>query len=397
MNQDDMPPSAAPGESRDGEFRDPLWAVDWLDASATTGHVLQLPVSLTDDLVPLTEGGRYVPHHLDENGVAHWFSIVEVVNGANHDAEPYQLRYFRAARDNQGQIVHDSYPVMPLANDERSPAPLPTLQLMLEEGDLANAQWLAHGTAQLYELPFPEPTELGRLNSPGVAEARDHFAYSLLKPLDPTVNYSFEVMAADPWTLELSADKWWFDADHRVGHDRLVLATYSMEQSEFERDSERERASMDRETLYRTFREKGLEAAIHKAEEMALAQAELDPSRTDGRLFQQGPPDRFTTLREAVLNHAELPPADITPAEPGSWDELLQRESPDEPEVETHYWQLQIRPAVMPDGTPLGYSLFCTEFPQLPPDFDTYVSENGMDDLIYPNSSPNRRDGGLQN
>ena len=32
----------------------------------------------------------------------------------------------------------------------------------------------------------------------------------------------------------------------------------------------------------------------------------------------------------------------------------------------------------------LGTALFVTEFPQLPPNFDDYIDENGMDDSEYP-------------
>jgi len=32
----------------------------------------------------------------------------------------------------------------------------------------------------------------------------------------------------------------------------------------------------------------------------------------------------------------------------------------------------------------LGTALFVTEFPQLPPNFDDYIDENGMDDTVYP-------------
>ena len=66
------------------------------------------------------------------------------------------------------------------------------------------------------------------------------------------------------------------------------------------------------------------------------------------------------------------------------------------PEVERHYWQLRTHPAMTPDGTPLGYALFCTEFPELPPNFDEYVAEFGMDELDLPNTGAHRRNGGLQ-
>ncbi len=111
--------------------------------------------------------------------------------------------------------------------------------------------------------------------------------YRLLEPVDPAVNYSFEVVAADPWTLELSADKWWIDEDGRIGNQAQTLKTYSLESYEWERETEREIASMDREDLHRTYQESGLEAAMHQAEALAVANDELDPNRADGRLFSK--------------------------------------------------------------------------------------------------------------
>ncbi|MBL8165072.1 MAG: hypothetical protein JNJ61_24025 [Anaerolineae bacterium] len=45
----------------------------------------------------------------------------------------------------------------------------------------------------------------------------------------------------------------------------------------------------------------GLQVAMREAERRAVAAGELDPSRPDGRLFTEGPPDPFTTLREQEL------------------------------------------------------------------------------------------------
>ena len=232
---------------------------------------------------------------------------------------------------------------------------------------------------------------------------RERFAdspYHLLEPVDPTVNYSFEVVAADPWTLELSAGKWWIGDDGRIDNQAQTLKTYSMESYEWERETEREIAAMDREDLHRTYQESGLEAAMRQAEALAVANDELDPNRDDGRLFRQGPPDRFTTLREAELaglngvpiaenvrditddDTTELPA--VSTPEPESWDALIAAQANEEPEPERHYWQMHYRPVETPEGERLGTALFVTEFPQLPPDFDKYIDENGMDDSIYP-------------
>jgi hypothetical protein len=242
-----------------------------------------------------------------------------------------------------------------------------------------------------------------------VAAFEEHFedsAYYLLQPIDPTVNYSFEVMAADPWTLELTADKWWLEDDGQVGHEGQTLKTYSLESFEWEREIEREVAAIDVENLHRTYQDEGLEAAMRRAEGVAVANEELNADRADGRLFTDGPPDRFTTTREVELiglndvpvgepirditndETAEMPAIRVPAAdapEPGSWDELVAQQGDRvESEPERHYWQTHYRPVETPDGEPLGTALFVTEFPQLPPDFDDYIDENGMDDSVYP-------------
>ncbi len=119
-------------------------------------------VTLSDDLLPLDEVGEIIPHHLDGGGTTHWFAVVE-----NHEpeAEPYELRYFRAARADGGQVLHDSYPVMPLPDDDPGSAwPLPDLEKYLAEGDVYMAQQLARDVADNYGQEFPDPPDLPALN-----------------------------------------------------------------------------------------------------------------------------------------------------------------------------------------------------------------------------------------
>ena len=506
---------------------------DWEDGDSppSLGTTPGLPVTLTDGLIPLDQEGMYVPNHLDAERTVHFFAPVDISEEPNFDDPVAHLRYYRAVRADDGRLVYDSHPVMPL-NGAPSPFPLPTLQLMLEDGDLENAQQLAYQTARSHGLVFPEPEALPALNTGvdyafevgvgddgdptleavkhwrdgsqdreahqpiavyGTSEeaARDQAelndvretngleaamnlaesmaassgalhdgrddprlftegppdpfttnaerdraetefvreygekdtqplvpvtvepeaqverfreqfadsAYHLLEPVDPTVNYSFEVIPADPWTLELTADKWWLDTDGRVGHEGQTLQTYSLESFEWESEIEREVAAIDVENLHRTYQDEGLEVAMRGAEGIAVANHELDPNRADGRLFTEGPTDRFTTAREAELLGLENAPVgepirDITNDEtqelpavaraPGSWDELVAQQTDHEPEPERHYWQMHYRPVETPDGEKLGTALFVTEFPQLPPNFDDYIDENGMDDSEYP-------------
>lgn len=628
-NTEDMTQDNMQHEKADFDFG---WDWDAADFDAPQPRIAEdptLPVTLEDHLIPIDRDGIYVPNHLDARGTLHFFAPVDVSDQPDFDDPVVHLRYFRVAQAEDGRLVHDSHPVMPLEHGGTSPFPLPTLQIMLEDGDLDNAQALARQTAQSHGLNFPDPATLPELNtgvdyrfvgassddgsptleavkawregnqdrearltigSYGMSEElavdvrelnemretlgleaamnlaetmavaggyleptrddprlftdgppdpfmterqrelnslyygvgavsangesfldvikswgedgyerlvipqpsweqafllseiaftmqangdlqgamnlveqagidagvidpdrddprlftqgppdpfttrlereragaaithehrvddapmltpearaeqfRERFAdshYHLLEPVDPTVNYSFEVVAADPWTLELAADKWWIEADGRIGNELQPLKTYSMELFEWEREAEREIASMDREGLYRTYQESGLEAAMRQAEAFAVENDQLNPNRADGRLFQQGPPDRFTTLREAELAGLDAAPVrenrrDIThddteelPAvsspEPDSWDALIAAQTDDEPEPERHYWQMHYRPVETPTGERLGTALFVTEFPQLPPDFDDYIEEYGMDDSIYP-------------
>jgi|GEM_PF-2547999 len=76
------------------------------------------------------------------------------------------------------------------------------------------------------------------------------------------------------------------------GQQSLQLGTYGTLESAFE--AEREMVALEDND--------GLEKAMHRAEKMAVAARTLDPARADGRLFTQGPPDPFITLREAELS-----------------------------------------------------------------------------------------------
>ena len=397
-----------------------------------------LPVTFYAELVPLDAEEQYVPNHLDVDGTVHFFAAVDVSNQPDGEDRAYELRYFRVAEAEDGRLMHDAYPVMPLDSRGAYPFPREALEILLMDGTLDTAQALAYHTAQAYGLPFPEPEALAALQAEranlrsvsdtppdlipldlerepalepaaAVAGFATHFAdsaYHLLQPIDPVVNYSFEVLPADPWTLELTADKWWLEADGRVGHEGQTLKTYPLESYAWEREIEREVAALDRENLQRTYQEEGLEVAMQRAEEMAVANGELNADRADGRLFTEGPPDRFTTAREAEMTGleeaqvgepirditndetAELPVVRVPAAdapEPGSWDELVAQQGDRvEPDPERHYWQMHYRPVETSEGESLGTALFVTEFPQLPPNFDDYIEANGMDDSVYP-------------
>ncbi|HMN12764.1 MAG TPA: hypothetical protein PKD55_10620, partial [Bellilinea sp.] len=149
----------------------PAWEdhPDWPDLSAwdqpptPRPAALVLPVTFGDDMTPFDTQGRYVPHHHDEANTVHFFSVIDRPSDSPlPEDSAHELRYFRAHQTEEGIIMHDSLPVMPVTNPDRSPWPLPALHLHLEDGDLAATQELARITAGDHDLPFPDqPPPLG--------------------------------------------------------------------------------------------------------------------------------------------------------------------------------------------------------------------------------------------
>lgn len=100
--------------------------------------------------------------HIDGGGTAHWFAIVEK---DEPEAEPYELRYFRALEVEGGAQQTDSYPVMPLPDDDPGSAwPLRGLEMYLEKGDVYMAQQFAHDVADAYGRTLPDPLDLPALD-----------------------------------------------------------------------------------------------------------------------------------------------------------------------------------------------------------------------------------------
>lgn len=333
-----------------------------------------LPVMLQDGLLPLTRDGLVVPHYQDPGGTLHFFSAVDHTGRPEFDAPPVHLSYIRVAKADDGRLVYDQHPVMPLTDLSAVPFPRQMLDLMLMNGDLDNARALARHTAVSYGLPFPEP--------------------EALPPLDTAVRYGFQIGLEEDGSSAIQAVKAWREGLHEQ-EQRLTIAQYGISEA----------AARDLAVLNDVCERRGLEAAMMLAERMAVAGGYLQLSGDDSLLFTAGPPDHFMAAREGELlalkqtqagepirnithdDPAELPTIRMTSEEvpePGSWDELVARQAHDEPQSEPHYWELHYRPVETPEGEHLGTALFVAEFPQLPPDFDDYVEENGMDDSIYP-------------
>lgn len=167
----------------------------------------------------------------------------------------------------------------------------------------------------------------------GVGQFREAFAdgrYTLLEPVHPDVNYSFSLENVDPHTLELHADKWWFSADGDLKNNSVTLNSYELTPHEFENETTREIAAMDRELLLDAHAQGGLEAAMDAAEHMARGYGYLD---VDTPLFYDGLPERFGLM----------PAVDF---------ETLHT---------VRDWRLETLPAATPEGQPLGHALVCVQ------------------------------------
>ena len=220
---------------------------------------------------PLFDADDGAVRHVDGGGTTHWFAVVEK---DEPEAEPYELRYFRALDVAGGAQQTDSYPVMPLPDDDPGSAwPLRGFEMYLEKGDVYMAQQFAHDVADAYGQEFPDPLDL--------------------PALDPRPEYYFGYGVGPSNSPSLEAVKTWMDGAERR-FDTLTVGEYGMYD---------ETAVNERE-LEQVMAEKGIEAAMNLAEHMAVAGGYLDPQRDDPRIFfeDDAPPDMFMTERQRELN-----------------------------------------------------------------------------------------------
>ncbi len=180
----------------------------------------------------------------------------------------------------------------------------------------------------------------------------------LLKPLDDTVNYAIVVQYADPWTVELAAEKYWKAENGYLGIESVTLNTY-----EPQPENEHEVAAMDRERLLRLYDQQGLEAMMHEAENISVDSRNLNPHRADPRLFRRGPADRFKTVCELAIEtqagDAVQPAPDLEDTQEMASVWLGIDPMP--------VWQIQVLPvqACDPDGEALGASTVVVHCPLL--------------------------------
>jgi hypothetical protein len=232
-----------------------------------------LPFTFGDGMQPYDAQGIGQAYFVDGGGAAHWFAAVE---NKEPEAEPYELRYFRALAMNDGTLKHDSYPVMPLPDDDPASAwPLPGLEMYLEKGDLYMAQQFAHDVADHYGQDFPDPFDLPALN----AQPDYYFGYG-----------------TGPNNLpSLEAVKTWMDGSERR-FDTFTIAEYADYGGLLARDEDQFNNLLEGD---------GLEAAMNEAEKRAVENGYLDPKRTDTRVFfaNDAPSDPFTTIREREMRN----------------------------------------------------------------------------------------------
>jgi hypothetical protein len=229
-----------------------------------------LPFTFGEEMQPFDAQGIGQAHHVDGGGTAHWFAVVE---NPEPDADPYELRYFRALETGDGTLQHDSYPVMPLPDDDPGSVwPLPGLEMYLAKGDLYMAQQFAHDVADHHGQAFPDPLALPALNP----EPEYYFGYGVGPNNEPS----------------LEAVKTWMHGSERR-FDTFPIAEYGMW----------DEAQTDERELEAALKTQGLEAAMNQAERMAVAGGYLDPNRADGRVFfeDDAPSDPFTTERTRAM------------------------------------------------------------------------------------------------
>jgi hypothetical protein len=389
---------AMEGVELPGDPSPPAWEdhPDWPDAStwdqppAPRPAALVLPVTFGDDMTPFDAQGRYVPHHHDEANTVHFFSVVDRPSDSLLPEDTaHELRYFRAHKTEEDIIMHDSQPVMPLADPATSPWPLPALGMYLEEGDLAAAQTLARKTAGDLGLAFPDRLPALGVDAPEPTPETGwyHFDTALVSATPQGVDDGYSVGVVDVYANH--EDNRWAARYLPMGEfDTLDEALAYQQQTLLSRVAE-DRAS--------AFSPAGFNDSPAIFERIALA--ETDAALTDLLEQHDGhyPPDydgdhepdwepvtskewqayrdHVRVITENVYDtgfiHDNLPTATPHLADDALISASIQ---PDAPYLQARdfvfedfelkdiapTWRLDIVPTHNPDGAQLGYSAVCT-------------------------------------
>src|SRR5690606_33605027 len=106
-----------------------------------------------------------------------------------------------------------------------------------------------------------------------------------------------------------------------------------------------------------------LQDAMQLVEQEAVDELILEPDRDDPRLFTQGPPDPFQTMREEEIDD-ELASYGVTWRETHQWEtDSASIDEPEITEIDKPYWRLDALPVNDPEGEPLGQALHMIVYP----------------------------------
>mgnify|MGYP005845363137 CR=1 FL=1 len=346
-----------------------------------------LPVTFEDDMTPLNAQGRYVAHHRDAAGTVHFFAVMDrPPEDLTPGDAPRELRYFRAQKTAEGQVIHDSLPVMPVSAPG-SPWPIPLFSSLLEDARLEDVQSLAGEVARLHDLPFPDTLPpLGAADPESAPEnGWYHYDTALVLAMPQGVDDRFSVGVVDVYRNHES-EAWAarylpmgeFDTlDEALSRERLIMQMRAEERKAVSPPQFR-----DEPAIYERIAR--AEADVALADLLEQHDGHLPPDY-DGDHEPQWEPltsKEWEAYRDFVQMIRDADP-DIAPAYgtpptatprfagedlvAGSEQPPLPYRTPDDfaPEVISlptdlaPTWRLDIVPARDPDGALLGYSAVC--------------------------------------
>ncbi|MBZ0280784.1 MAG: hypothetical protein K8L97_08575 [Anaerolineae bacterium] len=135
--------------------------------------------------------------------------------------------------------------------------------------------------------------------------------------IDEQVNYSFEIAPGqEPGTVELLAQKWWLGEDDELKSQHRPI-------HEYDKNLEMQ-AFSDAVRLYALGEEKGREAVLERAVDMAREDGYIDADQT--HLFTAGPPDPYT--KALVINPVRLETDELPQMDPELSVELPEPDYP---------------------------------------------------------------------
>ncbi|MEB2286596.1 MAG: hypothetical protein OZ934_00630 [Anaerolineae bacterium] len=385
----------------------PDWpdATSWDQPPTPRSAALVLPVTFGDDMTPFDAQGRYVPHHHDEANTVHFFSVMDRPSDSPlPEDSAHELRYFRAQKDADDMVIHDSQPVMPVSDPTASPWPLPALELFMEDGDLDAAQALARQTAREHDLSFPDAL-------PALGPERQqesgwyHYDTALVLATPMGVDDGYSVGAVDIYRNHQS-EAWAarylpmgeFDTfDDALGGELMVMRMRSEERLALSPAQFR-----DEPAIYERIARAEADAALtdlleqhdghlppdydgdHEPQWEPLSTKEWEAYRDFVQMIRDADPEiapAYGTLPTATPHFAgeELVAGSEQPPLPYRTPEDFAPEVIALPTDLAPTWRLDIVPARDPEGAALGYSAVCVvDFSDLAETLSPEAPERGQ-------------------